>query len=136
METRGAPADTSAEATTPSAVSQATPRVVPHWAVVAAIALIYVLTRYPDVGGRINMGDSAKFQFLARTLGIGHSPGNPLYLMASALWVRTPLPLADATKVTLLSSVFGLLTVALVGRAAMPKLGAPRGRKGEGGDRD
>ncbi len=95
----------------------AAPRVIPHRLVLGAVFLVYVLTRYPDVGGRINMGDSAKFQFLARTLGIGHSPGNPLYLMLSALWVRIPLPVADSTKVTLLSSVFAIVTVALLSRA-------------------
>lgn len=99
-------------------------RVVPHRFVLAAVLLVYVLTRYPDVGGRINMGDSAKFQFLARTLGIGHSPGNPLYLMSSALWVRIPLPLADATKITLLSGVFGLVTLVLISRA-VGVLGVP-----------
>ena len=92
-------------------------RVVPHRWVLAALFVVYVVTHYPDVGGRINMGDSAKFQFLARTLGIGHSPGNPLYLMASALWVRLPLPLSDATKVTLLSGAAGLATLAIVSRA-------------------
>lgn len=99
-------------------------RAVPHRAVLVAVLLVYVLTRYPDVGGRINMGDSAKFQFLARTLGIGHSPGNPLYLMLSALWVRIPLPLADATKITLLSGALGLLTLVLVTRA-VGALGVP-----------
>jgi hypothetical protein len=92
-------------------------RPIPHAWVLAAIFSTYVITRYPDVGGRINMGDSAKFQFLARTMGIGHAPGNPLYLMASALWVRLPLPLSDATKVTLLSSVAGVVALALVSRA-------------------
>ena len=100
------------------------PRVVPHRLVLASIFLVYVLTRYPDVGGRINMGDSAKFQFLARTLGIGHSPGNPLYLMLSALWVRIPLPLADSTKMTLLSGVFAIVTVILLSRA-VGLLGVP-----------
>ena len=101
-----------------------TARLIPHRLVLGAIFVVYVVSRYPDVGGRINMGDSAKFQFLARTLGIGHSPGNPLYLMLSALWVRLPAPLADATKVTLLSSVFALITLALVSRA-VDVLGAP-----------
>ncbi len=99
-------------------------RTIPHRWVLVATFVVYALTRYPEVGGRVNMGDSAKFQFLARTLGIGHSPGNPLYLMASALWVRVPLPLSDATKVTLLSSVFGVATVALVGRI-VAVFGAP-----------
>ncbi|HET6404966.1 MAG TPA: hypothetical protein VFH78_09990, partial [Candidatus Thermoplasmatota archaeon] len=64
------------------------PRKIPHRWVLALAFVTYVVTRYPEVGGRVNMGDSAKFQFLARTLGIGHAPGNPLYLMVSALWVR------------------------------------------------
>lgn len=95
----------------------AAPRTIPHRWVLAAIFVTYVITRYPDVGGRINMGDSAKFQFLARLLGVGHAPGNPLYLMASALWVRIPLPLSDATKVTLLSGVAGVVAIALASRA-------------------
>lgn len=92
-------------------------RAIPHGWVLAALFVTYVVTRYPDVGGRINMGDSAKFQFLSRVLGVGHSPGNPLYLMASALWVRLPLPLSDATMVTVLSGVFGIAAVALAARA-------------------
>lgn len=105
-------------------------KAVAHRWVLTALFATYVLTRYPDVGGRINMGDSAKFQFLARVLGIGHASGNPVYLMASALWVRLPIPLSDATKVTLLSGVAGIGAIALVSQAVhlldLPALSLPR----------
>jgi hypothetical protein len=74
---------------------------------------LYVATRYPGLGGRVNYGDSAKFAFLGAIGGIGHPPGNPLYTLLTVLAVRVP-GLTPATAVTLLSALFGAATIALV----------------------
>lgn len=91
--------------------------------VLAAIALLHLSTLFPGLGGRINTGDSAKFQFLGSVLGISHPPGNPLYLLLSAAWVRLPWPLSPAMRVTLLSFVFGIAALCLLGRALARSFG-------------
>jgi hypothetical protein len=83
----------------------------------AGFSLLYVVTRFPGVGGVVNHGDSAKFQFLGRVLGVSHPPGNPLYLLLNAAWVRLPLPCRLSTKVTLLSGLFAVLTLRYVYRS-------------------
>ncbi|HTU59189.1 MAG TPA: DUF2723 domain-containing protein, partial [Polyangiales bacterium] len=88
-----------------------------------AVTVLYVTTLFPGVGGRINGGDSAKFQFIGLIGGIGHPPGSPLYLMLNALWVRLPLPCSPALRVTLLSLVFGLITLLVLGRALSRSFG-------------
>ncbi len=71
-------------------------------------AVLYLLTLYPGVGGRINTGDSAKFQYIGEILGVPHQPGYPLYVLLNFLFTRLPLPLDLATKVNLLSAVLAL----------------------------
>jgi len=88
-----------------------------------AIAVLYATTLFPGVGGRINGGDSAKFQFIGVIGGIGHPPGSPLYLMLNALWVRLPFPCSPALRVTLLSLVLGLVTLAVLARACARSFG-------------
>jgi tetratricopeptide (TPR) repeat protein len=53
-------------------------------------------------------GDSAEFVTVARTLGIAHPPGYPLYTLLSALAVRLPLG-TPFLRVSLLSAAFGSL---------------------------
>lgn len=91
--------------------------------VLVAIAALYLTTLYPGVGGRINGGDSAKFQFIGLIGGIGHPPGSPLYLILNALWVRIPLPCSPALRITLLSLVFGLVALIVLGRALARSFG-------------
>jgi hypothetical protein len=87
-----------------------------HRTVVVFFALVYVLTLHPGPGGHINLGDTAKFQFLGRIGGLGHPPGNPLYLMLCALVVRIPVPLEDYVKVNLLSAFCGVFALSFVFR--------------------
>jgi len=82
-----------------------------HALVMAFFSVLYVLTLHPGVGGTINMGDSAKFQFLGTVHGLGHPPGNPLYLLADAAICALPLPATAAYKVNLLSALFGVATL-------------------------
>ena len=88
----------------------------PTWDVVfvAFVAIVYACTLYKGIGGRVNHGDSAKFQFLGVIAGISHPPGNPLYLTLSMLFQRLPLGLAPSIKASLLSAVFGTIAVACV----------------------
>ena len=88
-------------------------------------AVLYILTLYPGVGGRINPGDSAKFQFLGKILGVPHDPGYPQYMMLNHLWTRLPTPLELATHVNLLSAVFTLVAGGLV-FAALRRLSGSR----------
>ncbi len=58
-------------------------------------------------------GDSAEFQTIAFTLGIGHPTGYPVYILLAKLF--TFLPFGDiAYRVNLLSAVAAALTVSLV----------------------
>ncbi len=72
-------------------------------------AALYLSTLYPGPGGRINVGDSAKFQYIGEILGVPHEPGYPQYVVLNFLWTRLPLPLALADKVNLLSAVLSLI---------------------------
>jgi hypothetical protein len=92
------------------------------WACLA-IAVLYLVTLFPGVGGRINGGDSAKFQFIGIIGGIGHPPGSPLYLMLNALWVRVPWPCSPALRVTLLSLLFAMISLVVLGRALAQTFG-------------
>jgi hypothetical protein len=83
-------------------------------AVLAPPAILYLLTLYPGVGGRTNPGDSAKFQFLGKLLGVPHDPGYPQYMVLNHLWTRIPTPLELATHVNLLSTVFALVAGGLI----------------------
>jgi hypothetical protein len=75
---------------------------------VASLAL-YIRTLAPS----LLYGDSAEFQTIAYTLGIGHPTGYPVYIMLAKLF--TFLPVGDiAYRVNLLSAVAAALTVSLI----------------------
>jgi hypothetical protein len=87
-------------------------------ALLALLGVLYGLTLYPGVGGRVNAGDSAKFQYVGKVLGVPHPPGYPQYVLLNHLWTRLPLGLELATQVNLLSAMLataagGALFVAL-----------------------
>lgn len=70
---------------------------------------LYVRTLAPS----LLFGDSAEFQTIAYTLGIGHPTGYPVYILLAKLF--TFLPVGDiAYRVNLLSAVAAALTVSLV----------------------
>lgn len=87
------------------------------WAV-ALCAAIFAVTLYPGVGGVVNHGDSAKFQFLGTIAGISHPPGNPLYMWCDVAVSALPLPWAASTVVSALSALFGVVALVNVGRIA------------------
>jgi len=84
---------------------------------VASLAL-YIRTLAPS----LLYGDSAEFQTIAYTLGIGHPTGYPVYILLAKLF--TFLPVGDiAYRVNLLSAVSAALAVSLV-YLILRKLGA------------
>ena len=84
---------------------------------VASLAL-YLRTLAPS----LLYGDSAEFQTIAFTLGIGHPTGYPVYILLAKLF--TFLPIGDiAYRVNLLSAVAGALTISLA-YLILRKLGA------------
>ncbi len=84
---------------------------------VASLAL-YVRTLAPS----LLYGDSAEFQTIAYTVGMGHPTGYPVYVLLAKLF--TFLPVGDiAYRVNLLSAVAAALTVSLV-YLILRKLGA------------
>lgn len=86
------------------------------------VALVaYWLTLLPGLG---NGGDTAKFQFLGRVLGIGHPTGYPLYLLLN--WAFGHLPIGTlAYRINLLSALLGATAVALL-VPVLARLGAGR----------
>lgn len=93
-------------------------------ALLAAIACaamayaVYAATAFPGVGGRVNRGDSAKFQFLGSIGGVSHPPGNPLYLLVSAaarkvFWFAQPATVATHTSAVCAAAALGFLFDAL-----------------------
>jgi hypothetical protein len=83
-----------------------------------ATLTLYVRTLAPS----LLEGDSAEFQTLAYTLGIGHPSGYPVYILLAKLF--TLIPIHDiAYRVNLFSAFCAALTVALI-YLILRKLGA------------
>jgi transmembrane protein TMEM260 (protein O-mannosyltransferase) len=71
--------------------------------------VLYIRTLAPS----LLFGDSAEFQTIAYTLGIGHPTGYPIYVLLAKLF--TLLPIGEiAYRVNLLSAFCAALTVAVV----------------------
>jgi len=71
--------------------------------------LLYIRTLAPS----LLFGDSAEFQTLAYTLGIGHPTGYPVYTLLAKVF--TFFPIRDiAYRVNLFSAFCAALTIALV----------------------
>lgn len=80
-------------------------------------AVLYASTLFPGVGGAVNHGDSAKFQFLGVVVGIGHPPGNPLYLLLLYLAQHLPFGGEPWMRANLVSALCASLTVGLLADA-------------------
>ena len=92
-------------------------------AVVAASLGVYAATaaRFPW------WGDSAEFVTVARTLGIAHPPGYPLYTLLSAVAVRLPLG-SPFLRLSLLSGVFASLAAGVAALTVWTASGLVGGR--------
>lgn len=76
-------------------------------------AVLFWLTLYPGVGGRLNPGASAKLQFIGHVLGVPEAPGYPQYVLLNYLWTSLPLPGSLAMRVNLLSMVCALVAAGI-----------------------
>ncbi len=81
--------------------------------VLSIFTILYLSTLYPGVGGRVNYGDSAKWQFLWAIGGTPHSTGYPLYLILSTIFGNLLIFLEPAIRITMISvfSAIGTLFV-------------------------
>ncbi len=76
----------------------------------AAIALsIFSVTAARD----LVLGDSAEFVAVAKTLGVAHPPGYPLYTLLSAIAIRVPAG-SPFLRMSILSGVFGAVAAGIV----------------------
>ncbi len=78
--------------------------------VIVPSAVIYLRTILPGMG---YSGDTAKFQYMGKILGIPHAPGYPLYVLLSRLFLFLPLK-SIAFRVNLMSLFFSVLTLILL----------------------
>ncbi|MDM1546635.1 DUF2723 domain-containing protein [Empedobacter falsenii] len=82
-------------------------------------SILYYFTLYPGVGGRVNFGDSAKFQFLWAIDGVPHSTGYPQYTFITKMLAQY-LPFFEPWKrVSILSILFGVATLAVLYKTAL-----------------
>lgn len=80
----------------------------------AAASVVLPLTVFCLTAARdLTLGDSAEFVAVAKTLGIAHPPGYPLYTVLSALAVRFPAG-SPFFRLSMLSAVFGALAAGVV----------------------
>lgn len=86
-----------------------------HLPIISALAvfLVYVLTLLPGVG---YSGDTGKFQFVGKVLGIPHEPGSPTYVMFNFLLAHA-IPIGTtAFKANLLSALYSALALIILSR--------------------
>ncbi|WP_187261490.1 protein O-mannosyl-transferase family [Pontibacter beigongshangensis] len=74
---------------------------------------IYSLTMFPGAGGRINWGDSIKWQYLHLANGLPHSTGYPQFLLLSEIFSRVLFFLDMPERITFIAVFFGALAMAV-----------------------
>ncbi len=77
----------------------------------AFFAYLYIETLYPGIGGRLNYGDSVKWQYLWLVNGTPHSTGYPLFLIITKLFGNLLTFLDIPYRITSISLLFALLTL-------------------------
>jgi len=77
------------------------------WLILILVGIIYLKTILPGLG---YSGDTAKFQYIGKILGIPHAPGYPLYVLLNRLFVSLPVKNV-AFRANFMSLFFGLLTL-------------------------
>ncbi len=98
----------------PTASEKAASRGWPLALVSAAISAALSLSIFAATAARyLTLGDSAEFVAVARTLGVAHPPGYPLYTLLSAVAVRLPFG-TPFFRLSMMSAVFGALAAAVV----------------------
>ena len=87
-----------------------------RWAlgfIVAVFGTLYGATLYPDMGGRVNFGDSVKWQFLWLTNGTPHATGYPLFLILTKFFGHSLVWWEPYFRITVMSAVFGVAALCL-----------------------
>ena len=79
------------------------------WFLLVLFAWLYASTLYPGIGGRINYGDSVKWQLLWLVDGIPHAPGYPLFLALTHFAGNAFSFLPEPQRISSLSMIFALL---------------------------
>lgn len=89
------------------------------WAIVAlGLGSIYLATLLPGPGFS---GDTAKFQFVGKILGVPHEPGYPIYTLLNHVWVSA-IPIASvAWRANLLSAALSVLSCVLLYATVRPQ---------------
>lgn len=89
-----------------------------------ATAMLYAFTAHWEPGGRVNPGDSAKFQYLPMVNGTPHATGYPAYLLIGKLFYWALPFLAVSARATMISVVCGACAVAVTFLACVECTGA------------
>jgi hypothetical protein len=80
---------------------------------VLAVFVVYMFTLLPGVG---YSGDTGKFQFVGKVLGIPHEPGSPTYVLLNYLLIKLIPVGTTAFKSNLLSALFATLALFVLSR--------------------
>ena len=72
------------------------------------VFLLYVLTLAPSTA----MWDTSEYIAAAKTLGIPHPPGNPVFVLVAHAFAALPFPVGYAARVNLLSATTSALSAA------------------------
>lgn len=78
-----------------------------------AFIAIYLITLYPGEGGRINYGDSIKWQYLHLANGLPHGTGYPQFLVLTEIFSRVVFFLEGPERITFISALFGALSMSV-----------------------
>lgn len=79
--------------------------------VLAFSTFLYLQTLYPGIGGRVNYGDSVKWQFLWAIDGTPHSTGYPLFLVITKLFGELLTFFEPYYRISVVSLVFGVFSL-------------------------
>lgn len=80
-------------------------------AILILFGVIYTYTMFPGIGGRVNYGDSAKWQFLWAIGGTPHSTGYPFFLILSKMFGELLFFLDYPYRISSISMVSALGTL-------------------------
>jgi len=75
--------------------------------------IIYLITIFPGAGGRLNFGDSIKWQYLYLVNGLPHGPGYPQFLILTEIFSRIIFFLDKPERITFISVFFGALSLSI-----------------------
>ncbi len=73
------------------------------------VFLLYVLTLAPSTA----MWDTSEYIAAAKTLGIPHPPGNPVFVLVAHAFAALPFPVSYAARVNLLAATTSAISAAL-----------------------